>query len=319
MPVTISGSGLSFCGHALTSQEIDLIRELIRDFRQLPLTELAHTVCELLEWKRPNGSLKARECYLFLQDLQQRGWLPWLPAPRSYTRHAHQTALTAQSDPQASCSGPLSRWLPLQCDLVQTAAERKLFEQYIHRYHYLGYRVPCGAQLRYFIGSQQAPQPRLACLLFTSAAWKMAARDAYIGWSQAARRKNLSRVVNQSRFLILPWIEIPHLASHILSFLIPHLRRDWAAAYRVEVVLLETLVDRSRYQGTCYRAANWASVGFTQGRGRMDRNRTSSGPRKEIFLYPLVRHWRRHLCADPGQPASAGSERAHTANAVGDL
>lgn len=319
MPTTISGAGLSFCGRPLTPQQIDLIRQVTREFCRLPLTELAHTVCELLDWKRPRGSLKARECYLFLQDLQQRGWLPWLPAPRSYARHAHHTALTARSDPQAHCSGPLSRWLPLEYELIQTAAERKLFEQYIQRYHYLGYRIPCGAQLRYCIRSRQAPQPRLACLLFTSAAWKMAPREAYIGWTPAARRENLAQVVNQSRFLILPWVEIPHLASHVLSGVIPHLRRDWEAAYGAQAVLLETLVDRSRYQGTCYRAANWTSVGFTQGRGRMDHDRTSAAARKEIFLYPLVRDWRRRLCAGPCQPAGAGSERAHTANVVGDL
>lgn len=297
MPIGIRGAGLFFCGSRLSPQQIDLVQQVTREFRQLPLTELAQTICELLDWKRPQGSLKTRECYLFLLEMQQRGWLPWLPAPRSYTRHAHQTILTVQSDPQATCSGALADWLPLQCELVRTAGERKLFEQYIHRYHYLGYRVPCGAQLRYFIASQQAGRPRLACLLFTSAAWKMAPRDAYIGWSQAARRENLSRVVNQSRFLILPWVEIPHLASHILSLVIPHLRRDWAAAYQVEAALLETLVDRSRYRGTCYRAANWTSVGFTQGRGRMDRDRTTRGPGKEIFLYPLVRDWRRRLGA----------------------
>lgn len=203
MPVTI-GEGLSFCGQPLLPQQIELIRQITRDFQQLPLTELAHTLCELLEWKRPNGSLKSRECYLFLQALNQRGWLPWLPAPRPHARRPHQTTVGVETDPQPPCVGPLRQWLPIDLKLVETVSERKLFEQYIHRYHYLGYRVPYGAQLRYFICSQQPPHPRLACLLFTSAAWKMAPRDRYIGWDEQVRKNHLARVVNNSRFLILP-------------------------------------------------------------------------------------------------------------------
>lgn len=304
MPVNI-GEGLWFCGQALEPEQIELIRQITRDFRQLALTEIAHTVCELLQWKRPNGSLKSRECYLFLQSLQQRGWLPWLPAPRPHARGPHQTRLDTHSDPQEPCIGSLQPWLPLEFQLVGSAAERKLFEQYIHRYHYLGYRVPYGAQLRYLIRSQQPPRPWLACLLFTSAAWKMAARDHYIGWSEQARAGNLARVVNNSRFLILPWIQIPNLASHILSRALPRLARDWWASYAVEPVLVETLVDRSRYPGTCYRAANWISVGLTQGRGRMDRERKAEGERKEIFLYPLQRQWRRQLCGWARESASS--------------
>jgi Domain of unknown function (DUF4338) len=300
MPVTI-GEGLSFCGQPLTPQQLDLIRQITREFRQLALTELAHTLCELLEWKRPNGSLKSRECYLFLRALHERGWLPWLPQPRPHARRPHQTRVAANSDPQEPCTGPLRPRLPLELVTIGADAERKLFEQYIHRYHYLGYRVPYGAQLRYFIRSRQAPCPVLACLLFTSAAWKMAPRDHFIGWSDTARQQHLPQVVNHSRFLILPWVQIPNLASHILSLVTPRLKSDWRARYAVEPVLLETLVDRSRYAGTCYRAANWTSVGLTQGRGRMDSARTAQGERKEIFLYPLRRNWRRQLCGEESE------------------
>lgn len=296
MPVLI-GDGLSFCGQPLQPNEIDLIRQITRDFRQLALTELAHTLCELLQWKRPNGNLKSRECYLFLQALQQRGWLPWLPAPRPHARRPHCTQLVVDSDPQSLCSGPLSQWLPTELALVDTRAERKLVEQYIQRYHYLGYRVPYGAQLRYLVRSTQPGHPVLACLLFTSAAWKMAARDRYIGWSDACRQQHLPRVVNQSRFLILPWVRIANLASHILSLAAHRLPQDWRLRYGVEPVLLETLVDRSRYRGTCYRAANWISVGLTQGRGRMDRSGKTQGERKEIFLYPMQPRWQRQLCS----------------------
>lgn len=304
MPVII-GEGLSFCGQPLQPQEIELIRQITRDFRQLALTELAHTICELLEWKRPNGSLKSRECYLFLLALHERGWLPWLPAPRPHARRPHLTGVAVESDPQAPCTGPLQQWLPIELELIGNTSQRKLFEQYIHRYHYLGYRVPYGAQLRYFVRSLQEPRPLLACLLFTSAAWKMAPRDRYVGWSEAARPENLCRVVNNSRFLILPWVRIPHLASHILSQAARQLRVDWRQRYGVDPVLLETLVDRERYNGTCYRAANWVSVGLTQGRGRMDRTGKGQGSRKEIFLYPLDRRWQKQLQERPAAPGPA--------------
>jgi hypothetical protein len=165
--------------------------------------------------------------------------------------------------------------------------------------------VPYGAQLRYFVRSQTVPGPVLACLLFTSAAWKMAPRDACIGWDQALRQANLPLVVNHSRFLILPWVRVPNLASHILSLAARQLPRDWFSAYRVQPVLLETLVDQTRYHGGCYRAANWRQVGLTQGRGRMDRSGQAQGERKHIFLFPLHRHWRERLCAGSRSPQAA--------------
>jgi hypothetical protein len=227
--------------------------------------------------------------------LQQPGWLPWLPCPRPHARRPHQTRLAGESDPQTPCEGALEQWLPVELELIDQAAARQLYQQYIHRYHYLGYRVPYGAQLRYFVRSQQAWRPALACLLFTSAAWKMAPRDGYIGWSEPARARGLARVVNNSRFLILPWVHIPNLASHVLSQAAKRVKQDWRAHYGVEPVLLETLVDRSRYTGTCYRAANWTSVGLTQGRGRGDRSGKARGEPKEIFLFPLRRDWQRQL------------------------
>ena len=305
MPVTISGS-LSFCGRQLQTEELDLIRQLVRDFPALALTELADTVCELLEWRRPNGGLKTRECYQFLQTLQARGWLAGLPRSQSPAPRSHAITLDARTDPQPSLPGTLADYLPLRLELLQIAEQRRLFHHYLQRYHYLGYRVPYGAQLRYFVYSQRPPAPLLAALLFTSAAWKMAPRDHYIGWSDAARKLQLPHLVNQSRFLILPWVRIPNLATHILALSARRLGADWLAAYRVTPLLLETLVDEARYYGGCYRAANWISVGLTQGRGRMDRSGHAQQGRKRIFLYPLHPHWRPQLCAE-----SASQETCH--------
>src|SRR6266478_451024 len=245
MPVTIGG-GLSFCGRELKPEELDLIRQITRDFSTLSLTELAFTVCELLEWRRPNGGLKSPECYDFLQALHGRGWLPWLSLQPKKLR-PRSTAWDERSDAQAPLTGSIGDYLPVQLQLLDNSDDRPLFRQYIQRYHYLGYKVPYGAQLRYFVRSLEPPCPLLACLLFTSAAWKMAPRDAYISWSQATRQANLPLVVNHSRFLILPWVRVPNLASHILSLAARQMPLDWLAAYRAQPVLLETLVDATRY------------------------------------------------------------------------
>jgi len=190
----------------------------------------------------------------------------------------------------------LSDYQPLRLQLVEDLASRRLFQQYLQRYHPLGYRVPYGAQLRYLV--RAVSQDVLACLLFTSAAWKMAPRDTWIGWTDQARQANLSHVVNNSRFLILPWVAVPHLASHILALAARQLPADWLAVYQVCPVLLETLVDQP-HTGTCYRAANWIAVGQTQGRGRMDRTHQVRGTAKNILLYPLESHWRQRLCQYP--------------------
>src|SRR5918996_1686949 len=174
MPITI-GDCLSFCGHRLTESELDLIRRITREFANLALTELAATICELLEWRRPNGGIKTRECYLFLRELHRRGWLPWLPAPQS--RQRRQPTAKPAEDPipsPAGLTGSLNEYRPIQLQLIEDAADRRLFRQYLDRYHYLGYRAPYGAQLRYWVRAAQPGPLPLAALLFTSAAWRMA-------------------------------------------------------------------------------------------------------------------------------------------------
>jgi hypothetical protein len=306
MPVTI-GEGLSFCGHALTDSELGLIRQITREFANLALTELAATVCELLDWRRPNGGIKSRECYLFLRELHRRGWLPWLPTPQPRRRRAVRSAPAAEPIPPSRllCE-PLEYYRPLCLQLIEDAEQRRLFRQYLDQYHYLGYRAPYGAQLRYWVRAAQPDLPPLAALLFTSAAWRMAPRDRYIGWSDAARQANLPRIVNHSRFLILPWTRIPHLASHVLARAARQMPHDWQLRYGVEPLLLETLVDATRYRGVCYRAANWVEVGMTQGRGRMDRTHSAPLVPKHIFLYPLHRRWCQSLCGADSQSLQEG-------------
>jgi len=291
---------IAFCGHQLSAEELRLIRDTIHDFPALSLTELSRTICELLDWRRPTGALKDHECYLFLQRLRDRGWLSSLPSIRRTTPLGPRiVVLNHESDSQSPILGSVAAYAPLEFDLISDAASRALFRQYIQRYHYLGYRVPFGAQLRYFVRSQRLPERILACLLFSSAAWKMAPRDRWIGWRDQARSLNLARVVSNSRFLILPWVEVSGLASKILSMAAQQLSEDWLSVYQVSPLLLESLVDPQRFSGTCYRAANWIHVGTTQGRGRMDRKQDVQRHVKEIFVYPLHAHARELLCRMP--------------------
>ena len=300
MPTTIS-----FCGRPVTESELGLIRDLIHDFPVLSVAELSKTICELLEWRRPSGGLKNHECRFFLQQLKDRGWITSLPEIRGTSpRGPRKIRLDEQSEPEAPVQTSLDDCLHLALDLISDYEARTLFRQYIQRYHYLGYKVPCGAQLRYFVRSRPLSNRIVACLLFTSAALKITPRDSWIGWNDQARKCNLPRLINNSRFLILPWIQVPHLASKILSLVTHQLTDDWLDAYRVSPLLLESFVDPERFSGTCYRAANWIHVGTTQGRGRMDRNQDVERHVKEIFLYPLHSRAREMLCHIPESHSS---------------
>jgi len=289
---------VSFSGRTFSAAEFELIRETVRDFSNLSLTELSKTLCELLEWKRPTGKLKYEECRAFLEHLRDQGvlTLPGVhatgaPGPRGIVS-------TSQSDAQAPVTGSAGDFDPLTLHLVQASNRdlNSLFKQYVDRYHYIRYRIPFGAHLRYLVESQQLPGRYLACLQFSSPAWMMAPRDAWIGWDVPQRKRNLQFVVSNSRFLILPWVSVRGLASKILSLAARRLPQDWHTLYGYRPLLLETLVDRSRFRGTAYKAGNWIHLGATQGRGRMDRDHAAHGQAvKDIFVYPLCRHAREQL------------------------
>jgi hypothetical protein len=170
------------------------------------------------------------------------------------------------------------------------------FKQLIERWHYLGYRIHFGAHMNYLVESQRLPGQFLACLQFSSPAWKMAPRDAWIGWSAEERKRNLQFIVSNSRFLIPPFVTVRGLASKILSLAAHHLSKDWEHLYGYRPLLMETLVERARFSGTCYKAANWIHLGYTQGRGRMDRDHAAHGQSvKDIYVYPLSRHAQERL------------------------
>lgn len=287
---------LTFCGRTFPTRELELMRQTALEFSALGVTEIARTVCELLEWKRPSGGLKNHECRQLLERLQAEGFLQ-LPDLRKLggrgPRRADVSEACCEPTPVACAAGQCE---PLELILVEGSAESRRWREQVERYHYLGCRVPFGAQLRYWVRHRER---ELACLLWTSPAWRMQARDEWIGWNDEQRRCHLQSIVNNGRFLVLPWVRVKGLASKILALSARQMPRDWEIRYGCRPLLLETLVDAARFRGTCYRAANWIHVGQTSGRGRMDREHTAHGQAvKDIYLYPLVRDAQQRLCGD---------------------
>jgi hypothetical protein len=255
-------------------------------------------VCDILGWLRPDGRRKEMSCRVAMLRMERDGLITLPPPVKGNGNGRHQPRFTSGSEPQEPICLPAGRLGVLAFRIVDQRRGSSLWNELIERYHYLGYKPLPGAQLRYFVLSGSR---LLAALGFGASAWKVAPRDRFIGWNSAARTANLHLVVNNSRFLILPWVTSRNLASRILSAVAKRLPGDWQQRYGYEPVLLETFVHQERFRGTCYRAANWVHVGETQGRGKLDRLHRNCLPVKAVFLYPLRRDFRRRLC-EPSTP-----------------
>lgn len=295
---------LIFKGREFTPADLALIREVVSTYATLSRQELASTACELLSWTRPGGGLKVMECKELLCRLEADGLITQPALAKTKPRGARTTVpRTARGEPQEQLVGTVSEVAPVRLRLVADDSDRLLWRELVGRYHYLGHKVPFGAHLRYLIEVSR-PSPRtVGCLQVSSPAWRMAPRDRWIGWSDEVRRRNLQLIVNNSRFLLLPWVAVRNLASSALAQLARQLPEQWQQAYGVRPVLMETLVDKDRFTGTCYQAANWQRLGITQGRGRMDRDHSRQGKSpKIIYVYPLQRRARQVL-VQTGAPA----------------
>lgn len=302
---------LSFSGRTFSVPELQLIQTISAECAALGRTEIARTICELLAWQRPTGRLKHHECRLLLERLQALGWVSLPPVRRLGRRGPRVVRMTAQGEPESEVCGSVGQFAPLRLETVPAgpAGASCLWTELIARYHYAGYRVPVGANLRYLVRSPHGPEHVLACVSWASPAWKIAVRDRWIGWADAQRRRNLPYIVSNARFLILPWVHIRGLASTVLARCARQLPQDWEARYGYRPLLLETLVDPARFRGTCYRAANWIALGRTQGRGRMDRIHAAQGRApKEVYVYPLCRKVQQRLCTAPAPAASNSAE-----------
>jgi len=285
---------ITYSGRRFSSEDVALMHQATADYAELGITEIARTICEWLDWRRPSGQLKNHECRLLLERLRNQGVLTLPPLRHSGKRGPRSIGLTSLSDAQAPIQTTVAQLQPLQLSVINKS-DSGLFRQWIQRYHYLGYRVPVGANLRYFVKSND--DRILACLQWSSPAWRMAERDRWIGWNSSQRARNLQYIVSNSRFLVLPWVSVKGLASAILARATRQLPHDWQQRYGCCPLLLETLVDSSRFKGTCYRAANWIHLGETTGRGRMDRHHEAHGESiKQIFVFPLHRYAQQRLC-----------------------
>lgn len=284
---------IRYCGRVFTSEELEHIRRLIASEPRPNRAELSRRVCDELGWLRPDGKRKDMSCRVAMLRMEKDGLLV-LPPPRWGNGNGHhQPRSTPASDPQEPISAPAGSLGELRFQPVETRHDSSLWNELIHRYHYLGYKPLPGAQLRYFVSSGSR---LLAALGFGAAAWKVGPRDGFIGWTPEQRTHNLHLVVNNARFLILPWITSKNLASRILGALVKRLPNDWERRYGYRPVLLETFVQKDRFQGTCYRAANWILVGETQGRGKLEFHHRQVLPIKDVFLYPLHKYFRTILC-----------------------
>lgn len=281
-----------YSGRFFSPQEIEQIRELIRTPPQLNRQQLSYRVCELFGWRKTDGGLKDMSCRVALLRMHREGLIE-LPAPRHKVNPCRSFARrTPQAQPEPLLEAPVHELTDLRLAVV-TRQDSALWNEYIDRYHYLGYKPLPGAQLRYFATAGERP---VALLGFGAAAWKTGPRDEWIGWSRRERQRNLRGVVNNARFLILPWVRVPSLGSKLLSMAARRLAGDWAGRYEYRPVLLETFVEAARFSGTCYRAANWTCVGHTQGRGKLGDHRLGQVPVKTVWVYPLTKHFRGQLC-----------------------
>jgi Domain of unknown function (DUF4338) len=280
-------------GRAISDSDISGIRQLIEQHPQSSRCALSRRLCEAWNWKQPNGLLRDMVCRGLLLQLERAGHIQLPPVrfqPHNPLRQRRPPEPVAID--RRPVAGALAALLPLEVHQVRHQPQEPLFNSLIEQYHYLRYQQPVGEHLKYLV---QARGRVLACLAWSSAPRHLGPRDRFIGWDAAARRRNLHRLAYNTRYLILPWVRVPHLASHILGRMAHLVPRDWQRLYAHPVDLLETFVDRQRFAGTCYRAANWIVVGQTTGRGKDSLSWQPNRSRKEILVLPLHRRFREAL------------------------
>jgi len=278
-------------GQEIDSQQIAFLQEFIRTHPTSSRWKLSRQLCEALGWKQANGALRDVVCRGLLLMLERAGVIE-LPPVRRQIRGQRRTgrprpeAVLLDTTPLAM---PLKQLGAIELQQVRRTADEPLFNSLMESHHYLKYEQPVGEHLKYLVWAQGRP---LACLAWSSAPRHLGSRDRFIGWSGEARRRNIRFIAYNTRFLILPWVAVPHLASHILSRIARQLSQDWEGLYQHPIYFLETFVDPERFRGTCYRAANWVVLGRTTGRGKDDHTNRPNRSLKEVLGYPLTPRFR---------------------------
>jgi hypothetical protein len=272
----------------ITEYHIQTVRQLIADNPSWSRSRLSRELCQIWNWRSPAGQMKDMACRDLLLKLEQQDQIV-LPRRKSeaHVRGGNISISEVRHDTTViACK--LKDLLPLRAEAIEPGHPSwSLFKYLLYRYHYLGLNVTVGENMKYLIFDKE--RRPLACLLFGSAAWSCAVRDDFIGWDKDTRINHLCFLTNNTRFLILPWVRVPHLASHILSIIIRRVQGDWQNKYGHGLFLLETFVEIDRFRGTCYKAANWRYAGLTRGRSRNDRYNRLHVPVKAVYLYPLAK------------------------------
>jgi len=282
----------------ISAQDLASIRQIIAQNPRASRRQLSVLVCQAWDWRQTNGAWRDMVCRSLMLSLARAGHIELPPRKFSPPNPLAQRAKPATDFlvDQTPLLGPLATLLPLALTQVRRTGEEDLFNGLVERYHYLGYTRSVGEHLKYLVYSRNRP---VACMAWSSGPWHMGPRDRFIGWSPAVRRRNLHLLAYNTRFLILPWVRVPHLASHILGRIARVISTDWQRLYGHPVHYLETFVDQERFHGTCYRAANWVHLGQTTGRGIKEKTRKVTRSIKDVLGYPLLKDFRAKLCEVP--------------------
>ena len=286
---------LRFRGRAVTSEDVAFIQELIARHPGASRYALSKKLCEAWDWRQENGALRDMVCRSLMLELHRAGHIELPPGRRKvHNPLVHRKRPELGPVDQSPVQMSLKELGPLELRQVRRTGAEGLFNGLVERFHYLGYTQPVGEHLKFLVHATRLGRP-VACFALSSAPRHLGPRDRYIGWSAEARRRNIRFVAYNSRYLILPWVRVPHLASHLLGWLAREVSRQWEHVYGHPVYFLETFVDPSRFRGTCYRAANWVYLGQTTGRGKDDHTNRPNRPIKDVLGYPLTKRFRELL------------------------
>ena len=282
-------------GRSITESDLAVVKQIIAAYPDGSRRFISKEVCKAWEWRQANGTLKDMVCRSLLLLLQSKGLItlppPKCKLPNPLANRKKPVKIEVDQTPIECTINDLS---PIHLKQVRRTRSEKLFNSLISEHHYLGYTQPVGEHLKYMAFTDDRP---LACLAWSSAPWYIGARDRFIGWSPEIRQQNLHLIINNTRFLVLPWVRVSHLASHLLALSRRRVSLDWQSVYNHSVLLLETFVDTERFQGTCYKADNWIYCGKTTGRGKLSTSTKPTLSKKAVYVYPLKKNFRKKLTA----------------------
>lgn len=278
-----------FSGRTFCPEDIKLIRWAVKTYPTLPRNELAATICELLNWTTPAGRVKLQQCNAFLEQLDSEGIVKLSSKPVRKSRTMKSVKVAKMDFDTTDITGDISTLEPIRLEIARPGENLDRWRSYVNQYHMLRFKRAFGSRLNYFIKSGDI---ELGCMQFSASSWALADRDKWIGWEVSDKQQRLHLIVNNSRYLIFPWVRVKNLASKALSLAVKQIQDDWLREYCYAPVLLETFVDREHFQGTCYKASNWVYLGQTKGHGRNSNSHIPNRSQKDIYVYSLQKNFR---------------------------